>query len=68
MNITGEFIALLGTILGTCGFLWKQSDNIRKEIATVRENFVKHSVCIERRKDCIKHIEKAFNTNHENKE
>ncbi|QSH40794.1 hypothetical protein P0136_11410 [Lentisphaerota bacterium ZTH] len=58
MSINEEFITLIVAIVGGCAFLWNKLDQIRRELATIREDYVKHSVCAERRKECLTYLVK----------
>ena len=53
MDQSKEFITLIVAIVGGCAFLWNKLDQIRRELATIRENYVKHEVC-EKRQNEIK--------------
>ena len=63
MDNSAEFLALLSTILGVCAFLWNKLDKIWKGIGETREDYVKHSVCSTRRRECINHIKETFTNN-----
>lgn len=46
------FIALIVAILGGSWAVWNKLDHIWKAIGEIRENFVKHQTCAERRQNC----------------
>jgi hypothetical protein len=56
MNITGEMVTLCIVLLtAICSGFWavlSKIDGVQKEISAIRENFVRHDVCKERRREC----------------